>query len=160
MIYKVDCILDYVNVLHNARCTTSHNGLPQSCLESRIGKVVKPSCSQCIKYAVLEQDYRNTQVRPDQAMLLGFCTIADIPLLSSCFGPAYNMIVRCVDIVVNGLYVRTLCTTSDVHVKSGYTLIPALQIDFACLQTQSTTELNQKLTKIMPRRRSLQDSYT
>ena len=32
--------------------------------------------------------------------------------------------------------------------------------DFVCLQTQSTTELNQKLTKIMPRRHSLKHSYT
>ena len=76
------CILDYFNVLHNARCTASPNGLPQSCLMSGLGKIVKPSCSQCIKYAVLEQDFRNTQVRHDQAMLLGFCTIADIPLVS------------------------------------------------------------------------------
>ena len=96
MIYIVDsilCMLDYINVLHNDRCTTIPNGLSQSCQKSGLGKVVKPSCSQCTKYAVLEQDYRNTQVRPDQAMLLRFCTIADIPLLSSCFGPAYHMLV-------------------------------------------------------------------
>ena len=46
-------------------------GLPQRCFKSGLEKVVKPSCSQRIKYAVLEQDYRNTQVSHDQAMLLG-----------------------------------------------------------------------------------------